>query len=61
MQRFMVTIEGPGWQDLQDVELPHAPTEGGTVETRYGTCLVTRVEEATDADRYNAKIFCRLP
>ena len=61
MQRFTVTIEGPGWQDLQDVELPRAPAEGDTIETRYGTCVVSNVEETPGADKYDGKIFCRLP
>jgi hypothetical protein len=60
VQRFSVTIEGPGWQDLQDVELPRAPAEGDAIETRYGTCLVTKVEE-TQAEQYSGKIVCRLP
>lgn len=57
----MLTIEGPGWEDLQDVELPRAPAEGDAIETRYGTCLVTKVDESAAADTYSGKIFCRLP
>jgi hypothetical protein len=57
----MVTIEGPGWEDIQDLELPRAPGEGDALETRYGTCLVTKVDEAADMDKYSGKIFCRLP
>jgi hypothetical protein len=60
VQRFSVTIEGPGWQDLQDVELPRAPAEGDAIETRYGTCLVTKVVK-TQAEQYSGKIVCRLP
>ena len=56
----MVTIEGPSWTDLQDVELPRAPAEGDTIETRYGTCVVTKVDE-TGADGSRGKIYCRLP
>ena len=62
MQRYSVTIEGPGgWQDLQDVELPRPPVEGDAIETRYGTCIVTEVESAPDTEAYNGKIVCRLP
>lgn len=57
----MVMIEGPGWTDLQDVELPRAPGEGDTIETRYGTCIVTKVDPAPNADSYSGKITCRLP
>ncbi len=61
MQRFSVTIQGPGWEDLQDVELPRAPAEGDAIETRYGTCIVTKVDAETNADSYSGKITCRLP
>jgi hypothetical protein len=61
VERFIVTIEGPGWQDLQDLELPRAPAEGDAIETRYGTCVVTKVDDAAQGDNYSGKIFCRLP
>jgi hypothetical protein len=61
VQRFTVTIEGPGWKDLQDVELPRAPDEGETIETRYGTCVVTRVDYEPSTNNYSGKIVCRLP
>jgi hypothetical protein len=61
VQRFQVTIEGPGWKDVQDMELPRAPAEGDALETRYGTCLVTKVAEAVAAESYSGKIVCRLP
>jgi hypothetical protein len=57
----MVTIEGPGWQDIQDMELPRAPALGGSIETRYGTCVVTKVEPSAQAEKYAGKIVCRLP
>ena len=57
----MVMIEGPGWQDVQDLELPRAPAEGDAIETRYGTCIVTKVADASEMDKYSGKIFCRLP
>ena len=61
MQRFAVTIQGLGWEDLQDLELPRAPSEGDLIETRYGTCVVTKVDPEPDADVYSGKITCRLP
>jgi hypothetical protein len=61
VQRFAVTIQGPGWEDLQDLEMPRAPAEGDAIETRYGTCVVTKVDPAPDADNYSGKITCRLP
>ena len=61
MQRFAVTIQGPGWEDLQDIELARAPSEGDAIETRYGTCIVREVDAAPDAESYSGKITCRLP
>jgi hypothetical protein len=61
VQRYSVTIQGPGWEDLQDIELPRAPSEGDAIETRYGTCIVTKVEQEPNADSYSGKITCRLP
>ena len=61
MKRFIVTIEGPGWQDLQDVELPELPPEGDTIETRYGTGFVTGAELLPDSGEHAGKIVVRLP
>ena len=61
VQRFMVTIEGPTWQDIQDMELPRAPALGESIETRYGPCVVTKVEPSGGAEKYTGKIVCRLP
>jgi hypothetical protein len=60
IQKFIVTIEGPGWKDLQDFELPRLPDEGEPIETKYGVCLVTHVEPTPDMKRYDGKIICRL-
>jgi hypothetical protein len=61
VKRFIVTIEGPGWQDLQDVELPELPPEGDTIETRYGTGFVTGAELLPDSGEHAGKIVVRLP
>ena len=61
MQQFTVTIEGPGWEDVEDLELPGLPDEGDRIETRYGTCLVMRAELMPDHERYDGQIVCRLP
>jgi hypothetical protein len=55
----MVMIEGKGWQDFEELELPAPPGEGEPVETKYGTCFVTKVEQMPQADRYDWKVFCR--
>jgi hypothetical protein len=60
IKRFIVTIEGAGWTDVEDVELPSLPSQGEPVETKYGTCIVTRAEPQRDAE-YEGKIDCRLP
>jgi hypothetical protein len=56
--RFIVTIEGPGWTDVQDIELPRLPDEGESLETKYGTMVVTHAEEAPDLAAYAGKIVC---
>jgi len=61
IKKFTITIEGPGWKDFQDVELPRLPDTGETIETKYGMCLVTHAEQTPDMDRYDGKIVCRLP
>jgi hypothetical protein len=58
--RFIVTIEGPGWTDVQDLELPRLPDEGQSLETKYGTLLVAHAEEAPDLAAYAGRIVCRF-
>jgi hypothetical protein len=60
VQKVTVTIEGINWQDMQELELPAIPRVGEALETRYGTCLVTRVDPSTDGDQ-PARIVCRFP
>jgi hypothetical protein len=61
MQRFAVTIEGKGWTDVQDLELPQLPREGDLIETKYGTCRVTHSEQLPKTERYDGKIVCTSP
>jgi hypothetical protein len=58
MQRFTITIEGQGWTDYQDLELPRLPREGELIETKYGTCRVTHSESLPKTERYDGKIVC---
>jgi hypothetical protein len=58
--RFIVTIEGPGWRDVEDVELPRLPDEGESLETKFGTMVVAHAEEAPDLAAYAGKIVCRF-
>jgi hypothetical protein len=57
----MVTIDGPNFQDFEDAEVMRLPEEGEAIETKYGTCLVTRVEPDPAGEHYDGKVFCRLP
>jgi hypothetical protein len=59
--RFTVSIEAPSWEDVEDIELPAAPHEGDTIETRYGTCLVMRIEDVPNGSDRAGRIVCRLP
>jgi hypothetical protein len=43
------------------VELSEAPREGDTIETKYGTCLVTSIEAVSDSTEHAGRIVCRLP
>ncbi len=54
-------IEAPSWKDVQDMELPDAPHEGDTIETRYGTCVVTEVDLTPKSGGRAGTITCRLP
>jgi hypothetical protein len=56
-----VVIEAPSWKDVQDLELGHAPDVGDTIETRYGTCVVTEVDLTRKAGGRAGTIVCRLP
>ena len=61
VKKFTVTIEGSNWTDIQELELLDLPKEGDTVETRYGTCIVTQSELLPDSGERAGKIVCRLP
>jgi hypothetical protein len=61
MKKFTVTIEGANWKDIQELELFDLPKEGDTVETRYGTCIVTEAELQPDSGERAGKIVYRLP
>ena len=61
MLRLIVTIEGPGWTDLDEVELAALPDEGEPIQTKFGLCLVTHAEAVPNDDRHDGRIVCRLP
>jgi len=53
----MITIDGPNFQDFQEAEVPRLPEEGEPIETKYGTCVVTSVE---DSEHFAGKVICRM-
>ncbi|HEY2372299.1 MAG TPA: hypothetical protein VGH82_07095 [Gaiellaceae bacterium] len=62
MKRFIMTVEGPNLSDVSEIELPALPSEGEPIETRFGTCIVSSVEDRlTDDGVYQGKIVCRMP
>jgi len=56
---FIVTIEGPGWTETDELELLQPPDVGDPIETKVGTCVVTHAELLPNAER--GTIVCRLP
>ena len=60
MKRYLITIEGPGWQDHEELELPRIPAEDDVIETKYGTCLVVRAETSPANEQYDGRIACRV-
>jgi len=61
MQQFIVTIEGHGFTDVEEIELPRLPADGDPLDTKYGTCIVTATEPLLDHEHFEGKIACRLP
>jgi len=60
MERIIVTIQGPGFQDFQEMEVVRLPEEGELISTKYDNCVVTSVELTPDSD-FLGKVVCRLP
>jgi hypothetical protein len=60
-ERFILAVEGPNLEDIEEIELLRLPTEGEPIQTRYGTCIVTRLETMPAGTPYSGKIVCRLP
>jgi hypothetical protein len=61
VHRFIVTVEGLPLDEFEEIELPRPPTQGEPIETRYGTCIVTRTEPAEEGSQYYGRIICRAP
>lgn len=61
MNHVIITIEGQNFEDFEEAELLQLPIEGEPIETKYGTCIVTRAEALPPDERFAAKVTCRLP
>jgi hypothetical protein len=61
LQRFIVVVEGLPLEEFEEIELPRAPAEGEPIETRYGTCIVTRTEATAEGSQHAGRIVCRMP
>jgi hypothetical protein len=59
--RYIITIEGPNFESVDNVELPGPPQPGEPIETNLGTCIVTSTESMPSESEYAGKIICRLP
>jgi hypothetical protein len=60
MKHYIVTIEGPNFEDVEEIEVPAPPEDGELVDTKYGTCVVTAVEQLPDSQQFDGRISCRL-
>jgi hypothetical protein len=56
-----VVVEGLPLAEFEEIELPQAPAEGEPIETRYGTCIVTRTEATAEGSQHAGRIVCRMP
>jgi hypothetical protein len=56
-----VRIEGHGWEDFDEIELPLPPSEGETLETKLGMTIVTGVDPMPDSQQFAGTIRCRIP
>jgi hypothetical protein len=61
MQQFIVTIEGHGFTDVDEIELLRLPEHGDPIDTKYGTCIVTEAEPLLEPGSFDGTIACRLP
>jgi hypothetical protein len=60
LQRFVVTIEGHGWSDFDEIELPRLPEVGEPIDTKYGTLPVAETSASPGDSPYAGKIVCRM-
>jgi hypothetical protein len=61
VHRYIITIEGASFEEVDKVELPAPPQPGEPIETNLGTCIVTGTESMPAESGYAGKIICRFP
>jgi len=61
VKSFVITVVGPNFEDVEEIELPRLPAEGQLLETKYGTAIVTKSEYLPGDNRHDGKVTCRLP
>jgi hypothetical protein len=61
LQRFILTLEGRDFEEVDEIELPRSPVEGDPIETNLGTCVVVRTEKVAEASQFSGRIVCRMP
>jgi hypothetical protein len=61
VQRFIVTVEGPSWTTVEEIELPGLPQVGEPIDTQYGTLLVAETSAAPGDSPHSGAIVCRMP
>jgi hypothetical protein len=61
VHRYLIIIQAPTFEDLDNVELPAPPQPGDPIETKIGRCIVTSTESMPTESEYSGKIICHLP
>ena len=54
-------IEGHGWEASMRSNCQVLSSEGETIETKLGTCVVTGVDPMPDSQQFAGTIRCRVP
>jgi hypothetical protein len=60
VQRYVITIKGRNFEDVDSAELVAPPEPGETIETSLGQCIVISADPPDEGSAVG-KIVCRLP
>ena len=61
MKHYIVTVEGPNFAEVEEMELLRLPAEGEPLETKCGTGIVADSQEMPENEHFDGKVTCRLP